>query len=443
MTAAEPQFLFHFDDSSSTDQHSYNVFQPPPVTPGSASSSGFLSDKARRRTRPSARPVQASKRNSWLTPDTGSWLDTSIADIATPAPLANERYQLDGGFDTPSLAAATRSSLQSDADVTYFCTGRPIESVEQLSSYDVLAKERNGVGRLPLESTPAPRWTSLALGLVSAAAGKMFDFCRKTVFSGFYAGGGQGYNQDFSASPKLFNSHGSVIPGQFPDDDFLGDFEQDNTPLRPAKRRQVDTAAGWIVVDPDLQTRDEDSTRLSNRKTSASLLSASGGDFATTASKVSPRTSLAPVSRSKVSSTGVMTATGSPRSFTQPVHSRRTSNAHNRSPSRSLHWPSMTNLKARSPNARISINGMAENESLTPEAQKYLKRNEKRDRDADKAMRKMSSQIQDLIRQGQQALGTKFSVEDETTDGFEEVGEEYGDFDDGFDEGFESGGDKW
>jgi len=103
----------------------------------------------------------------------------------------------------------------------------------------------------------------------------------------------------------------------------------------------------------------------------------------------------------------------------------------------------MTNLKARSPNARISIDGMAENESLTPEAQKYLKRNEKRDRDADKAMKKMSSQIQDLIRQGQQALGTKFSVEEETADGFEEVGEEYGDSDDGFDEGFESGGDKW
>jgi len=103
----------------------------------------------------------------------------------------------------------------------------------------------------------------------------------------------------------------------------------------------------------------------------------------------------------------------------------------------------MTNLKARSPNARNSISGLNENENLTPEAQKYLKRNEKRDRDAEKAMKKMSSQIQDLIRQGQQALGTKFSVEEETDDGFENVGGEYEDSDSNIDEGFESSGDKW
>lgn len=444
MAAAEPQLLFHFDDSFTTDQHTYNIFQPPPVTPGSASSSSLLSDRARKRTRSHVRPLQASNRNSYLTPGTGSWLDTSIADIATPAPLANERYQLDGGFDTPSLAAATRSALQSDADMTYFRTGNLAESAEQLSSYDVLVKERNGIGRMPPEPTPAPRWTSIALSLVSTAAGKMFDFCRETVFSGFYAGGGQGYNQDFSTSPNLYSSQRSVtpIPGHFPADEFLGDFEQDNTPLRPAKRRQVDSAAGWIVVDTDLQTRDEDSTRLSNRKTSSSLLSAAVVDFGTTATKVSPRTSLAPVSRRRVSSTAITTATGSPRSLTQPVYSRRTSNTQNRSPSRSLHRPSTTSLKARSPNARGSINAMAD-QSLTSEAQKFLKRNEKRDRDAEKAMRKLSSQIQDLIRQGQQALGTKFSVEEEATDGFEEVGREYGDSDDGFDEGFESGGDKW
>jgi len=103
----------------------------------------------------------------------------------------------------------------------------------------------------------------------------------------------------------------------------------------------------------------------------------------------------------------------------------------------------MTNLKARSPNTRSSISGSNDNESLTPEAQRYLKRNEKRDRDADRAMKKMSSQIQDLIRQGQQALGTKFSVEEETEDGFENVGEEYGATEDDIDEGFESSGDKW
>jgi len=448
MATADPQILFHFDDSIFTDHNTYNVFQPPPMTPGSASSSGYLSGNAKKRTRPDARPVQNASRNSWLTPDAASWLDPSSADVVTPAPLANERYQLAGGFDTPSLAATTKSLLQSDAELTSFRTGRPFETIEHLSSDDVLAKERNGVARIPLGTAPPPRWTSLAFKLVSAAAGKVFDFCRETVFSGFYAGGGQGYNSTLSAStnPDACSRSLTPIPGRFPyEDEFLGDFEQDNTPLRPAKRRQVDSTAGWVVVDTDLQTRDEDTTRLSTRKTSSSLMSAATGelDFLSTASRAGPRTSLAPMSRRKVSSAALATATGSPRSFTQSTHSRRTSNAHTRSPSRTLHRPSMTNLKARSPNARNSISGLNENENLTPEAQKYLKRNEKRDRDAEKAMKKMSSQIQDLIRQGQQALGTKFSVEEETDDGFENVGGEYEDSDSNIDEGFESSGDKW
>lgn len=35
-------------------------------------------------------------------------------------------------------------------------------------------------------------------------------------------------------------------------------------------------------------------------------------------------------------------------------------------------------------------------------------------------MRKMSKAVQDLIKQGQAALGTRFEVEDDTDEGFEE-----------------------
>ena len=61
---------------------------------------------------------------------------------------------------------------------------------------------------------------------------------------------------------------------------------------------------------------------------------------------------------------------------------------------------------------------------LSPEAQQYITRRERQDRDADKSMRKMSRQVEDLIRQGQAALGTRFEIEDDgaglTDEGFEE-----------------------
>lgn len=62
-----------------------------------------------------------------------------------------------------------------------------------------------------------------------------------------------------------------------------------------------------------------------------------------------------------------------------------------------------------SPDLRAS----PERDSLTPEAHKYLLQRDRRERDADKAVRKMSRQVQDLIRQGQMALGSNFEVEGE------------------------------
>lgn len=48
---------------------------------------------------------------------------------------------------------------------------------------------------------------------------------------------------------------------------------------------------------------------------------------------------------------------------------------------------------------------------MSPEAERLAKRQAKQDRAADKAIYSMSRRLDDLIRQGQQALGTKFTVE--------------------------------
>jgi hypothetical protein len=61
---------------------------------------------------------------------------------------------------------------------------------------------------------------------------------------------------------------------------------------------------------------------------------------------------------------------------------------------------------------------------MSPEAERYRKRQAKQDRVADKAIGNMSRQLEELIKQGQAALGTKFSVEGDVDEDM--------DIDDGF-----------
>ena len=48
---------------------------------------------------------------------------------------------------------------------------------------------------------------------------------------------------------------------------------------------------------------------------------------------------------------------------------------------------------------------------VSPEAERFVRRQAKQDRAADKAIGSMSKRLEDLIRQGQEALGTKVDVE--------------------------------
>lgn len=51
---------------------------------------------------------------------------------------------------------------------------------------------------------------------------------------------------------------------------------------------------------------------------------------------------------------------------------------------------------------------------MSPEAERYAKRQAKQDRAADKAMNNMGRRMEEMIRQAQEALGTKISVEGNT-----------------------------
>ena len=111
------------------------------------------------------------------------------------------------------------------------------------------------------------------------------------------------------------------------------------------------------------------------------------------ASRASSRRSIAPVSRRGNSN---IAANGSPAQLSvaspQPLsHGRRASFA-----------------PTRSSQGRPSSSGMM---YMSPEAERYAKRQAKQDRAADKAIGNMSRQMEEMIRQAQEALGTKVSVE--------------------------------
>ncbi|KAK5166859.1 uncharacterized protein LTR77_007588 [Saxophila tyrrhenica] len=420
-----------------------HVFRPP-ESPASYSASPshnaitstdyFSSHRSRKRQRPdSAHGLNDSQnlstpwnRSSYgRSAETPSWIQCPTPSdamygsaCAQSSALVNERYALKGGMDTPGLMA----TAQEDGVARYagdLDFRRRVRDADERKSTGgallagPLARERNGVARM--QSSPngsvqaSAGWTGLALGLV----GKVFTF-GTSVIKGFYAGGGKGYDLDRQrqSSPPMswmrsqrYAGGGTPVPGQWQDDgDFLGDFEQDNPSYSPSsitrppnKRRQTDKDS-WVMVGTPDETPIDTTPR---RKTSSNAVPRSNlAPRPSLASRANSRRSLAPVSRRASSHAGspalqLTTTTESPnrRASMAPMRSPRQSR-----PSSSSNHPS---------GERASLDGMS------PEVEKYVKRQAKQEKAADRTMSSMNRQLKDLIQQAQAALGTKFAVEGE------------------------------
>lgn len=331
--------------------------------------------------------------------------------------VVNEQYKLSGGYDTPGLAVNTDLDrvVDQDTQARRFARDRDItfgHSGQSLSG--PLARERNGVPRASDLAIGQDQvsWTRFAFSLV----GKAFTF-GTSVFKGFYAGGGDGYNFDekhgYDGTAGHANGPPTPVPGQWQSNDFFGDFEQDNplssppsSGLRPPNKRRQTEKDEWVLIGtPDARGTSP------KRKTSANHVPQAAKTVTPrpNASRASSRRSLLPTATRRQSSH--VSQVNSPTNMT-PGHERRASVAH-----------------MRSPGARPS-SGMGHRSSLSadlmsPEAERYRKRQAKQDRVADKAIGNMSRQLEELIKQGQAALGTKFSVE--------------GDVDEDMDEGYGGG----
>ncbi|KAI9042913.1 uncharacterized protein KD926_004979 [Aspergillus affinis] len=202
-----------------------------------------------------------------------------------------------------------------------------------------------------LMSPAAPvRWTRAVLGVV----GKVWGFCWSGAFRGFYAGGGQGYAMTVEQGPS--EKQDTVLPSASP-----MYHERDATPV-PGGYPDDEIRQNWVMVP----SRDNaDNAASSSRKRRV-----------------------------------------------QPPHHRRAGSAlmrRRQSGNRTLlSTPSSSGL----PSAHFSSPAKPRETPVSVETQRYMAQRRRIEREEDASISRLNRQLQAMIKEGQQALGTRVEVDD-------------------------------
>lgn len=370
----------------------------------------FVADEAI----PYLKPYSAhSHTRSSMAYDSPCALTTSGA--ASPTPFVNTEYHLADGLDTPTtaLASAMDAPIEDVGSAALHLYGaRGLKGFDPMEADgyfprtpSALVRETNGRPRLA--QTPGLRdGLGKAVYRVASVAGRVWEFCRTTACRGFYDGGGRGYEMkpplqyidgeqriwQEAEEDDVFTTHvreKSSIPGCFSDEEFILDYmSRDHTPpLRASKRRQCETGNGkigasWVMVGSTPPSRDSSPSRVVSRK----LPSRSSARRPMTSRGRKP---MLPASRPALT----------PYAGSPGMHSHNfASFASTRSP--------LTSPKHESP--------------ASVEVQRHALRMRKRELEEDANLRRFNQQLKTMIRQGKEALRTKFEVEEENDEPHDE-----------------------
>ena len=398
-------------------------FFQPPWTPSASSSLPFSAaldsvtdvSKSRGYRRPRHDPPTSTPSPALIRPcDTPPVSGLSIAQ--SPPPFVTTKYELAGGLDAPSAATFSSMDLQEgdyrSSPSLHLRAGRGFRGFENgsdgYSSYHTPKSVRDLHGTSSIASSPRIRnGLGRAVYGFFGVAGRVLDFCKATAFQGFYAGGGQGYSMDSVARSlnygqrncqsaehggglRSFDREDTLVPGQFPEDDYIPDYiSYSNQSLRASKKIQREKGVGelsasWVMVDGS-SSRENSPSRLSHRRLSSTPASARRYP-----SKLGRRPILPPSQHSQ------KPYTGSPGS----CFSHSASYASPRSPTAS----------ARLINP-VSLDGG-----------RHVKQSKKRKLEDDAQFKRFNLQLRAMIKEGKEALGTQFKVEEAPID--EGYGEE-------------------
>ncbi|KAL9028924.1 MAG: hypothetical protein Q9196_002770 [Gyalolechia fulgens] len=331
----------------------------------------------------------------------------STPNNASPAPFANTQYLLAGGLDTPTAALATSLEMDEEKRSSPLRGGcrskhRGISGEDDFSrTPPAFAREANGRPRIYSNCSNDDGWGRTFYSIFGAA-GKIWDFCRTSAFRGFYAGEGTGYTlkppTDLGAEQPLMwhdmdakdvisgeRENHNVVPGRFPDGDFIEDYmlQDHSTPPRAAKKVQRSQGEGqlrenWVMVDRrSIASRDGSPVRLSARKVPPS--SASGRRPGARAERRPILSAHRPSLTSNAGSPGMRS--DRPASF-----------ASSRSP--------LTSPKRASP-ASVDV-------------RRHAARIRRREMEEDANLKRFNQQLKAMIREGNEALRTTVEIEVES-----------------------------
>jgi hypothetical protein len=337
---------------------------------------------------------------------TSSWSDNSLStsrfiDAKSPPPLANDRYELAGGMD-----GSTNFTRRDDDYDDYF------NLQKQRGNWSVPPTPHVGVSKQlalgEMHTTPGGSKPWSLFGLVGGVAGKLLQFCT-VPFRGFQAGGGPKFNIDsqevvaeklgLQDDPYQAGPVQQATPGGFLGDDYGVQSIESITPERPRMAKRLRTTDSWVVVGAEGETESRPSTpRLTVRRVPEKcglVKTHSPSQIPRPVFRASPATpslnrpSLIPVSRRSTNRLSY----GS----TNIVHD------HSRSYSRQSYGsPVMFEDKKVSP--------------LPKESQRLINKVRREEMEEDERMRRMNAQMTAMLREANEALGSKFEAEEYDSD---------------------------
>ena len=409
-------------------------------------------------------------------PSSRGFLGSSpVATAAPPQHTPSKVYALAGRLDTPGAdSGLLGESMYSDSDFRT-ALGSKRSRQEEEDSTPPTSLFTASSQHSHESSSPRNGWGSMAMNTLGGVMGRVWEFCKAGAFKGFYAGGGRGFAmaEDGSMTADVsmpcadeysynyhyhFDDYEHRIPGRFPAsqaDDYNYNYtykagleeEVDSRPSTPgAKRRQTaqadDLGRNWVLVN-------DESRRMSTpRKTSNSYRPSprnrNHAPSVTTGRRISTTPSSVPANPARLSyridspsqppRPPVSTASfASPRS--SPSHAnlapaaqiassaspapQRSSNtpSHHRRRSANTHTYTPGHRRTQSSASTASSRGeemAAENSPrLDREAKQLAARRRMEERNADVRIAAFNKQLQDMIRQGKEALGTTIEVDDD------------------------------
>jgi hypothetical protein len=394
-------------------QSSRDIFAPTaPYATSSETSTQQVTDSGARGTRKRSRYDGESHAH---TSHSTTWADRSLSfsNVKSPPPLANDQYELAGGMESSDNRFGN-GRHNGDYD-DYFQLEKQRGSWATPSGAALRVQNRHtaddAIQPTPDSAVARPWMFNQIMSLVGGVAGKLVSFCA-VPFRGFQAGGGQAYTFDGEVAARLGLQddldHGTAGPIQQPS---CGDYPEDNYGVlsveslerdeRPRMPKRLKTGESWVVVDKEGGMESRPTTpRLSGRKhartSSIPRPMSRAGPTATP-----KRASLIPISRrSTMDINSFQMASKAPIPATPRSYSRQGYGS-----------PVMFETKARK-------------SPLPPDSQRLINKIKREEMEEDARMRRMSSQMSNMLKEAREALGSKVQVEYDEMDSCD-MDEEY------------------